>query len=98
LDLVTENSVTTTVAVGNATHNARSLSLPQEEPPTHTLCEEEEEEEEEPATRSQCNGIVILPCRRCRTGDLEVTAISLLQRKRKSKTAKIWRFRFALLA
>jgi len=70
LALVTENSVTTTVgAVGNATRNARSLSLPKEEPPTRTLCEEEEEEEEEPATRSQCNGIVILSCRRCRTGD-----------------------------
>jgi hypothetical protein len=58
-------------SLGNATHNALSLSSLslslKKRPPTHTLCEEEEEE---PATRSQCNGIVIhLPCRRCRTGD-----------------------------
>lgn len=96
LALVTENSVTTTVTVGNATHNAHSLS-PKKNPQTHTLCEEEEEEEA--ATRSQCNGIVILPCRRCRTGALEVTAISFCCREKENpKTAKIWRFRFGSLA
>jgi len=101
LALVTENSVTTTVTVGNATHNAHSLSSlslsRKKNPPTHTLCEEEEEEEA--ATRSQCNGIVILPCRRCRTGALEVTAISFCCREKENpKTAKIWRFRFGSLA